>query len=124
MTAWVGLTNAHGPEDVVVSTPTGSRTSVGLPRRPDRDAQGRVRLPSDVVCLQPGPDQASPANLLAHVRGHWTAEALHWVRGVVFGEKVCRAYRECMTTIRNTAITLLGVTSLAGRQPPVRAAPS
>ena len=30
--------------------------------------------------------QASPADLLAHARGHWTVEHLHWLRDVVWHE--------------------------------------
>ena len=32
------------------------------------------------------PDQADPAALLAYVRGHWSIEALHWLRDAVLGE--------------------------------------
>ena len=34
--------------------------------------------------------QASPADLLAHVRNHWAIEATHWVRDVTFGEDASR----------------------------------
>ncbi len=35
-------------------------------------------------------EQASPADLLAHIRGHWTVEATHWVRDVTYGEDASR----------------------------------
>jgi len=35
-------------------------------------------------------EQAGPADLLAHVRGHWTVDATHWVRDVTFGEDASR----------------------------------
>ena len=33
-----------------------------------------------------GAAQASPADLLAYVRGHWTVEHLHWLRDVIWHE--------------------------------------
>lgn len=65
-------------------------------------------------------DQASPADLLAYVRGHWTVESLHWVRDVVFAEdgshvRTGNASR-VMATIRNVVISLLraaGTTNIA-----------
>jgi predicted transposase YbfD/YdcC len=35
-------------------------------------------------------EQASPADLLAHIRGHWTVEATHRVRDVIYGEDASR----------------------------------
>lgn len=66
------------------------------------------------------PDQTTPADLLAYVRGHWTVEALHWVRDVTFTEdgsavRTGNAAR-VMATIRNTVISLLrtaGITNIA-----------
>jgi predicted transposase YbfD/YdcC len=66
------------------------------------------------------PDQASPADLLAYVRGHWTVESLHWVRDVVFAEDASQIRTgnasRVMATIRNTVISLLriaGITNIA-----------
>lgn len=58
-------------------------------------------------------DQASPADLLAYVRGHWTVEVLHWIRDVTFAEdsshiRTGNAAR-VMATIRNTVISLLRI---------------
>lgn len=65
-------------------------------------------------------DQASPADLLAYVRGHWTVESLHWIRDVVFAEDASHiragTASRVMATIRNTVISLLratGVTNIA-----------
>jgi predicted transposase YbfD/YdcC len=65
-------------------------------------------------------DQASPADLLAYVRGHWTVEALHWVRDVVYAEDASHVRTgntpRVMATLRNVSISLLrlaGVTNIA-----------
>jgi len=58
------------------------------------------------------PAQASPAQLLALVRAHWTIEnRLHWVRDVTFDEDRSQIRRgagpQVMATLRNLAISLL-----------------
>jgi predicted transposase YbfD/YdcC len=65
-------------------------------------------------------DQASPADLLAYVRGHWTVESLHWVRDVVFAEDASQVRTgnapRVMATLRNAVISLLriaGTTNIA-----------
>jgi predicted transposase YbfD/YdcC len=65
-------------------------------------------------------EQATPDDLLAYVRGHWTVEALHWVRDVVYAEDASRVRTgnapRVMATLRNTSISLLrlaGVTNIA-----------
>ena len=65
--------------------------------------------------------RASPAQLLALWRGHWSIEnGLHWVRDVTFGEDHSQirtgAAPQIMAALRNIAITLLrraGWTNLA-----------
>lgn len=56
-------------------------------------------------------EQASPADLLAHIRGHWTVEATHWVRDVTYGEDASRVRTgnapRIMATLRNVSISLL-----------------
>jgi len=42
--------------------------------------QGRTSYQAMLYVTSLSVDQASPADLLAHVRGHWTVEVLHWVR--------------------------------------------
>jgi predicted transposase YbfD/YdcC len=65
-------------------------------------------------------EQASPADLLAYVRGHWTVETLHWVRDVVYAEDASQVRTgnapRVMATLRNVSISLLrhaGVTNIA-----------
>jgi predicted transposase YbfD/YdcC len=36
-------------------------------------------------------DQASPVDLLAYVRGHWSIEVLHWIRDVTYREDASHA---------------------------------
>lgn len=65
--------------------------------------------------------EASPADLLAYVRSHWTIEnRVHWVRDVTFGEDASRVRTgnapRVMATFRNLAISLLrlaGTTNIA-----------
>lgn len=58
------------------------------------------------------PQQASPAQVLALVRGHWGIEnRLHWVRDVTFDEDRSqirtRAAPQVMAALRNLVISLL-----------------
>jgi len=67
------------------------------------------------------PQQASPAQLLQLVRGHWGIEnRLHWVRDVTFDEDRCQirtgAAPQVMAALRNTVIGLFrlrGVRNIA-----------
>jgi predicted transposase YbfD/YdcC len=65
-------------------------------------------------------EQASPADLLAHVRQHWAIEALHWIRDVTYREDASRIRTgntpRVMATLRNVSISLLrihGTTNIA-----------
>lgn len=66
-------------------------------------------------------EQASPQNLLAIVRGHWTIEnRVHYVRDVTLAEDASPIRKgnspQVMTTLRNLVLTLLrrfGVTNVA-----------
>jgi predicted transposase YbfD/YdcC len=55
--------------------------------------------------------QVSPAELAALVRGHWSIEAMHWVRDVTFREDdsaIATGSRpRLMATLRNTTIGLI-----------------
>jgi predicted transposase YbfD/YdcC len=56
--------------------------------------------------------QASPADLLAYVRTHWTIEnRVHWVRDVTYGEDASQVRTgnapRVMAAFRNLAISLL-----------------
>jgi predicted transposase YbfD/YdcC len=65
------------------------------------------------------PAQASPADLLAYARGHWTVEHLHWLRDLVWSEdkSLIRTGNapQVMSAITNLVITLFrlqGVTKI------------
>lgn len=64
--------------------------------------------------------ETSPADLLAHVRGHWTVEHLHWLRDVIWNEdkSLLRTGNapQVMSALTNLVITLFriqGVTRYA-----------
>jgi len=56
-------------------------------------------------------EHTNPADLLAHIRGHWTVEATHWVRDVTYAEDASRIHTgnapRIMASFRNLAISLL-----------------
>jgi predicted transposase YbfD/YdcC len=58
------------------------------------------------------PAQATPQQLLAHIRHHWEAieNGVHWVRDVVMGEDASKAHKatapQAMATLRNLAINI------------------
>jgi predicted transposase YbfD/YdcC len=66
--------------------------------------------------------QASPADLLAYVRAHWTIEnRVHWVRDVTLGEDASRVRTgnapRVMAALRNLVVSLLrldGASNIAG----------
>lgn len=67
-----------------------------------------------------GAEDTTPADLLAHVRGHWTVEHLHWLRDMVWREdqSLLRTGNapQVMSAITNLVITLFrlqGVTEYA-----------
>jgi predicted transposase YbfD/YdcC len=57
--------------------------------------------------------ETSPADLLAHVRGHWTAEHLHWLRDVIWREdkSLIRTGNapQVMSALTNLVITLFRI---------------
>jgi DDE_Tnp_1-associated/Transposase DDE domain len=66
------------------------------------------------------PDQASAADLLAYLRGHWSIEMHHYVRDIAFGEDRSRAAaaHQAFAAIRNAvtgAFRLLGVPSISAQ---------
>jgi predicted transposase YbfD/YdcC len=74
------------------------------------------------------PDQASAADLLAYLRGHWAIEMHHYVRDVAFGEDSSRAAaaHQAFAAIRNAvtgAFRLLGVPGIAAQLRASRRAP-
>jgi predicted transposase YbfD/YdcC len=71
-----------------------------------------------ITSLPPG--QASAADLLAYLRGHWAVEMHHYVRDVAFGEDGHRAAaaHQAFAAIRNAvtgAFRLLGVPGIASQ---------
>jgi len=58
------------------------------------------------------PAEATPRQLLAHIRHHWQAieNGVHWVRDVVLGEDASRLHKatapQAMATLRNLAINI------------------
>lgn len=64
-------------------------------------------------------DQTSPADLLAHIRGHWGIEQLHWLRDVIYNEDKSTLRTgnapQVMSALTNLVITLFrlqGVTRI------------
>ena len=59
------------------------------------------------------PAQADGADLLAHVRGHWSIESLHWLRDVVLGEDDSRlaSAARALAALRNL---IIGICRLHG----------
>lgn len=83
-------------------------------------AKGKTSYQAMLYVTSLTAEQASPADLLAYVRGHWTVESLHWVRDVTFAEDASHIRTgnasRVMATIRNTVISLLriaGITNIA-----------
>lgn len=69
---------------------------------------------TDLAC-----DQTSPADLLAHIRGHWGIEQLHWLRDVIWNEDKSTIRTgnapQVMSALTNLVITLFrlqGVTKI------------
>jgi hypothetical protein len=69
-----------------------------------------------------GGDQTSPADLLAHIRGHWGIEQLHWLRDVLWHEDTSTLRTgnapQVMSALTNLVITLFrlqGVTKIKAR---------
>jgi Transposase DDE domain len=83
-----------------------------------KNGEPRTRTAEAVLYLTSlGPDETTPADLLAHVRGHWTVEHLHWLRDVIWDEDASLLHSgdgpELMSILTNLVITLfriLGVT--------------
>lgn len=80
-------------------------------RRRTWDRQDRLREQVVYGLTSLAPDRADGRRLLALVRGHWTIEALHWIRDVTYDEDRCRICTgngpRAMATLRNLAIGLL-----------------
>jgi len=55
-------------------------------RLPGKKGQWRTRAESVLYLTSLAEDQATPEDLLAHVRGHWRVEHTHWLRDVIWKE--------------------------------------
>lgn len=77
-----------------------------------RRRQGETTVETSHIITSLSPAQATPAQLLSLVRGHWGIEnRLHWVRDVTFDEDRCQvrtgAAPQVMAALRNLVIGLL-----------------
>jgi hypothetical protein len=90
-----------------------------IERKTTRKGATAYQAVLDVTSLTP--QQATPADLLAYVRTHWTVEnKAHWVRDVTYAEDASQVRTgnasRVMATFRNLAISLLrldGATNIA-----------
>ena len=56
-----------------------------------RRRKGKAKIETSYIITSLSPQQATPAQLLRLVRGHWGIEnRLHWVRDVTFDEDRCQ----------------------------------
>ena len=82
---------------------------------------GKTRT-EQVFCITDlSPEQASPEQLLALNRGHWSIEnRLHWVRDVTFDEDRCQVRKghgpQVLACLRNAVIGLLRCLRRSARQ--------
>ena len=51
-----------------------------------KKGQWHTRAEAVLYLTSPAADDTTPADLLAHVRGHWRAEHAHWLRDVIWKE--------------------------------------
>jgi hypothetical protein len=77
-----------------------------------RRRKGETSVETSYIITSLSPQQATPAQLLALVRGHWGIEnRLHWVRDVTFDEDRCQirtgAAPQVVAALRNLVIGLL-----------------
>ena len=85
-----------------------------------KKGQWRTRAESVLYLTSLGPDETTPQDLLAHVRGHWRVEHTHWLRDVIWKEdkSLIRTGNgpQVWSAIANLVITLFrihGVTRFA-----------
>ena len=83
-----------------------------------RSGQWRTRCEAVPYLTSLAADEATPEDLLAHVRGHWRVEHMHWLRDVIWNEdkSLLRTGNapQVMSAITNLVISLFrihGVTS-------------
>jgi predicted transposase YbfD/YdcC len=66
----------------------GARQALLIERYTTRKKKGQWRTSCEAVLYLTSlaPDEATPQDLLAHVRGHWRVEHAHWLRDVIWKE--------------------------------------
>ena len=79
--------------------------------------KGKISRETSYIITSLSPQQATPAQLLRLVRGHWGIEnRLHWVRDVTFDEDRCqvrtRSAPQVMAAFRNLVIGLFRLTGV------------
>jgi hypothetical protein len=82
-----------------------------------RRRKGQTTIETSYIITSLSPEHATPAQLLALVRGHWGIEnRLHWVRDVTFDEDRCQirtgAAPQVMAALRNMVIGLFRLRGL------------
>lgn len=82
--------------------------------RCERKAQlsnGKVRREVVFGVVSMGPDRADEKAVLRYLRGHWTVEALHYIRDWAWDEDRCRIRSgngaQAMAALRNMAVALI-----------------
>ncbi|WP_329347224.1 transposase [Streptomyces sp. NBC_01261] len=100
-------------------------------RRRTRRKTGKAETKTVWAITSLPPEQASPARLAELVQSHWSVEALHHVRDVMFGEGASRVRTgtapRVMAALRNLAIGLMrqaGWTNIAAAADRYRSRPS
>ena len=86
-----------------------------------RRRKGKTKIETSYIITSLSSQQATPAQLLRLVRGHWGIEnRLHWVRDVTFDEDRCQirtgAAPQVMAALRNLVIGMFrlnGVRNIA-----------
>jgi predicted transposase YbfD/YdcC len=66
----------------------GARQAILIERYTTHKKKGQWRTSCEAVLYitSLGPDETTPEDLLAHVRGHWRVEHMHWLRDVIWKE--------------------------------------
>jgi predicted transposase YbfD/YdcC len=98
----------------------GARQAIQLKRRRMHRKTGKITLHTVYAVTSLTAEQATPAQLAALIRGHWSVESLHHVRDTTFDEDASQLRTgnapRAMATWRNLAIGALhlaGVTNIA-----------
>ncbi len=89
----------------------GARQAVQIKRRRTDRKTGKTTVKTVYAVASLSAEQATPAQLARLVRGHWTIEALHYIRDTTFAEDASQVRTgntpRAMATWRNLAIGAL-----------------